>query len=86
MKEKSIVTLAIVLAVAGVGYAAVHRHNQDIYHHEQAVAVAHQKEVAAEKAAAAKLAAQEAAAKLAAEQAAAKAAALKTSYSRTVVK
>lgn len=82
MKEKSIVTLAIVLAVGGAGYAAVHRHNQDVYHQEQAAAViAHDKAVAAEKAAAAaKLAAQEAAAKLAAEQAAAKAAAQKAYY------
>lgn len=86
MKEKLLVTLAVVAAVGGAGYAAVHHHNQTVYHQMQAEAVAEQKAIAQAKAEAA---AKAAAAKLAAEQAAQAAAAkaaTKTSTVRTVVR
>lgn len=84
MKEKALVTLAVAVAAIGSGYALVHHHNEVLYQQHLAI-VAHDKAVAAQKAAAAKAAAlakqQQAEAKAKA-LAAAKAKA--TTYYRTV--
>ena len=83
MKEKILVTLVIILALGGAGYAAVHHHNQNVYHQEQAEALAEQQAVARHNA---EVAAQKAAQAKAAQQAAAEAAAAKAAAEKPVVK